>query len=323
MRTLLALMGLFTLLQGYAVAQGRYDANWVFGTKCGLRFNEDSTLSTFQTLSNNLEATTSISDSVGSLLLYTSGIGKVPRSFYTIYNANNQVIANGDSINGASTVTNGMQFVWQSKHRILLIQLVNDEPESCSSARCIFPQYSLIELNDLGEWEVVKKNVVLPDSQVHEKLVTIKHANGRDTWLLLRETSSQSRGCSNRYYKYLITEDTVYKYGNQDIGYVSCHDFNLFGELFSNVLGDRIVAIYPEAKVIDLLGFNRCNGELQNLNQLSIADFSPYSGSFSMGGSFLYIAGAASVAGVGGVLQYKLDSNGQVTNKDTIHKVTN
>ena len=68
-----ALLATLLLLPTLLFSQARYDANWVFGNNCGLRFEQD-TISTFTPVCLNYEPTASISDSNGNFLFYLSSV---------------------------------------------------------------------------------------------------------------------------------------------------------------------------------------------------------------------------------------------------------
>ncbi|CAN5265304.1 hypothetical protein BH09BAC1_BH09BAC1_17640 [soil metagenome] len=149
---------LFLLLPLFAGAQLKYDANWVFGERCGIDFNDSLNPITFSPLSDNNEATASISDKNGNMVLYVS----CPRNYLGhIKDANNDTIINGDSINAHSSATNGMVFlpIGRTGDSVLLFHIGMSPNCNFGSGfvRCLRLYYSLIARDGSGKWGLRRK----------------------------------------------------------------------------------------------------------------------------------------------------------------------
>ncbi len=70
-------------------------AIWYFNYYCGIDFTSGSPVSLNNSAMSTDEGTTSISDTTGVLLFYSNGI--------TVYNANHQVMQNGNNLHGGSS----------------------------------------------------------------------------------------------------------------------------------------------------------------------------------------------------------------------------
>jgi hypothetical protein len=161
--------------------QGKWDANWVFGDGAGINFSDTANPTTFTTECNNFEPTASISDSLGNLLFYIANTeDHYENKFWKILDANNNLIENGDSIFVAWSATNGAIILDDPKEKgsYYLIQI-------CDS---IFYDYQLlyskIKTHSDGTFYLTVKNQILFSDSIAERISCIKHANGKDWWII-------------------------------------------------------------------------------------------------------------------------------------------
>lgn len=241
------------------------DRNWVFGINCGIDFNDLSNPTTFEPGCNNLEANCSISDSVGNLLFYLAASG----GYYDpmeIRDKNNQVIINGDSICAHYSSTNGAIILpmEDSYYLIYVSQLEYNHPV-CSKPwpeRCFYLFYSIVEKNQNGFLQVRRKNKVLFQDNLSEKIEAIKHANGKDWWMITLKSD-----CSNEFVKYRVTNYGVIGPFIQAVGPKTC---GFFGEICASPEGSKLAmsTSFPTSSygisAVMLYDFNRCNGEITN-----------------------------------------------------------
>ncbi|HRI34474.1 MAG TPA: T9SS type A sorting domain-containing protein [Saprospiraceae bacterium] len=147
-------------------------------------------------------------------------------------------------------------------------------------------RYSLIDItldNSMGGIVVGSKTKpIIIDTLTLGRLNACKHANGRDWWLVCHEYYT------NKYYKLLITPDTILGPFQQYIGTPILYD--IFGYAVFTPDGNWYANLSPEQSV-DLMKFDRCTGEFSNQIHLEIPDSSLLlSCMFSPNNRFLYVA---------------------------------
>jgi hypothetical protein len=138
-----------------------------------------------------------------------------------------------------------------------------------------------------GLGEVVEKNVRLSSDSVSGAMAAIKHANGRDWWLLVKSYSSIG---DSLFYEFLITPDTILG-KNISIGGIS---WTSLGTLTFNKTGSKL-AYVSFTGLIETFNFDRCSGLLFHSRVMhpNIINFnnSYYSGAaFSPNSNVLYIS---------------------------------
>lgn len=137
--------------------------------------------------------------------------------------------------------------------------------------------------NSYGAVDLTMKKVpIIEDTLCTARITACKHANGRDWWVVVREY------LSNRYYKLLITPDTIF-ITTQSIGFkFSKNDalgmavFSPDGEYYAHLNNDD---------TLQIMKFNRCTGEFANPVIIQDLDSVWTNGcSFSPSGRFLYVS---------------------------------
>ncbi|HQK97424.1 MAG TPA: hypothetical protein PLH61_05325, partial [Bacteroidia bacterium] len=255
---------------------------WAFGDSAGINFNN---LTNPQPIASNLDSRgscVSISDTNGILLFY-SGISINTIGFSaSIYNGNNQLVANGDSIVGEG---------WYNE--LLILPMPNFYKKfyvfSIDVSSYYGFYYSIVDMNlNGGLGEVTIKNQTLHNIQMADCLGAIKHANGRDWWLLMRTAANNF---DDKYYRYLVSPNGIDSMPAQQIGTGSQTGFV---EFKWNKQGDRMAMVNLPG-LIELYDFDRCTGLLSNpvtIRQPVTANPSPkiWSCEFSSTGDFLYIS---------------------------------
>jgi hypothetical protein len=156
--------------------------------------------------------------------------------------------------------------------------------------------YSIIDMTkNNGRGLVVLKNKsVLKDTLDYGRLLAIKHANGRDWWILVGRHDMES------YYTFLLSNDIIYQYGVQKIG---DHQYIPFGCVAVSQQGDKIVyvsqhegAILGQGGVLGLFlhffDFDRCTGLLSNPKSVQIDNRKTLlmGGAFSPNGKYFYLS---------------------------------
>jgi hypothetical protein len=279
---------------------------------------------------NAFEAIASISDIDGKLIYYTNN--------YFHYNRNHELLANSEDINAptssgaSSTYTNGvlyLPFPGDTSGRFH-VMLTMQEP--ASSLECPKLQWSLIDGDGDGGLGMVIDSVKARnvwDHRIQEKLAVIRHANGRDWWLIARkgleEDSVSHQVSSSSFSLALLSPEGVNSHMEQS---VPVKAEGQWGELVFSRDGTKLAeACMPATTSISkrtciaLYQFDRCVGQISYSDSLSLPASSVqgfYGVAFDLHGNKLY---ATSTAGNRlyqlSVSDMKLDSPYQV------YRVTN
>ena len=187
----LYLFGLLLSLPFFGFSQGEFN-NWYFGWNSGITFNSTPPA----VLNNNAmytdRATISVSDSLGNLLFYGYP-GK-------IYNRNHQIMPNGANPN----------FTMIADQSIAVIPKINDDSSyyifikkrsnPINSSDGLY--YSVLNMRldgGLGDIEPGQKNLPLDVNGFAGHLITARHKNNRDAWILFQNAVTHTTSA------YLVT----------------------------------------------------------------------------------------------------------------------
>ncbi len=284
---------------------------WYFGKKAGLDFNGGSPVSltngqTYTTDGSPVEGTSVISDSSGALLFYTNGM--------KIWNKNQQVMPDGDSILGNFSSTQGALIVPQpGSSRYFYVFTVDDFYED--NLKYGF-RYSIVDIcrdNGLGDVMPGLKNILMLDT-VAEKLTAVRHANGTDYWIIVHKYYSDA------FYSYRLTSTGIADSVISHIG--SRHPNAAVSQVSGPAIGQMKVS--PDGKKIALVNangadviaeyfdFDNSTGAVSSWVNLQtdstiIKNYQYYGVSFSPDNSKLYIA--CTVNG-NGIYQFDLNAGG-------------
>ncbi len=153
--------------------------------------------------------------------------------------------------------------------------------------------YSVVDMNaNMGLGDVVQKNVPIPipGVQCASKMTAVKHANGRDWWIIRHGFKD------NTYIKYLFTPNGISGPFIQNIGPAfeqggTAYDF--YGNSAFNLQGTQMASVNAYSPTV-ILDFDRCSGEFSNLlviqNRLTDTTIlGGYGLCFSPSGRFLYV----------------------------------
>ena len=93
MKTKILLFALLVCLKSFSQGEA---SNWFFGSRAGIKFNGDNTITVLSTAPNQIsintsEGCSSYSDDLGNLLMYTDG--------RTVWDKNHSIMPNGDYAN--------------------------------------------------------------------------------------------------------------------------------------------------------------------------------------------------------------------------------
>jgi PKD domain len=216
------------------------------------------------------ETNASVCDSIGRLLFYTEGRYVEDASF--------QIMKNGLGLNPPSPVNRGLLIPQAAlilpfpgrKSQYMLFSIETkyiDWPGWYVQGAGIF--YSIVDMkqnNGLGE-VVLKKQPLIVDTLEYGKLTAVKHANGRDWWLLSNESNT------NRFYHALLSPKGIQLLNQQTIG--KAVHFGLGQSLFSPdghffVTSNGIDQ--STGTFIDIYRFDRCSGLLSDHTVINYKD---------------------------------------------------
>ena len=181
---------IFFLLNFFVVGNlfaQKEDRNWVFGDSVGIDFNNLTSPSVFFTHSSINEACATISDKNGNILFYNGTqtvVGPFPLG--KLFNKYEEVIENGDSLYQYFSATNGDVILPKpgdtSLYYFFHLSLYSFTSTNLSSQESLY--YTIINKDSNGgHAKVISKNNFILDS-LTEKICCIKHANGRDWWVI-------------------------------------------------------------------------------------------------------------------------------------------
>jgi hypothetical protein len=302
----LVLIGFFLFFE-ISFAQPKHDYIWMFGDEgtdtlhSGLsliNFNQSlieikkvpyTGLNTKIYVSN-----TTMSDADGNLAFYTNGCA--------IYNTEHQVMENGDEINpgdvhddycDAIGYPNGKQtclaLPWpdSSKYYILFHQPseIISVPPFGFDIICPLLYYSIIDLDQadgLGEVED-KNHIIVEDTLYAGQIAAVKHANGRDWWVLVPERQSA------RYHTLVVTPHGVVDTFSQEIGIPFIINGEGTGQAAFSPNGLKYMR-YTYRDGVHLFDFDRQTGVLSNFQHIpGTPDIGSFGGAaFSPSGQYLY-----------------------------------
>jgi len=273
--------------------------NWYFGTFAGIDFNGAVPVALTNGALNTGEGCSSVSDSLGNLLLYTDGV--------TVWNKNHVPMPNGGGLLGDMTT---------SQHLILKQPGNNDIFYVFTLDFQAFPdgfRYTEVDIQLQGGLGDVNANKnILVTTPASEKITAIEHQNGQDYWVIIH------RSATSLYYCYLLspigfnTTPVVSSVGTTPIGATGC--------IASSMDGKHVADARRGSNEILLMDFDNSTGILSNgliLNGFSSFE-AMYGVEFSPNNRFLY--GASINAGNVKIYQYDLlaGSSLDISNSKTI-----
>ncbi len=288
-------------LCSHAFSQARYEKNWVFSKGSqGLHliFEDDNSL-TLNLISNAViktrEANISMSDKEGKLIFYSNNC--------SISNSTHELMENGEGLNpgvvqdywcSINPFTNpynqsilsipvpGYDSLYSIFHvDAQLFNFGSGEESYVTPLHLLNTIVEFSDLNPLGR-VISKNNIILTDTLASSKISAVKHANGRDWWIITPEYKS------NCYYIILATP-----FGN------SVWEKQCLGRIWNNYDESGGALFTPDGKNyirsndrngLNIFDFDRCLGIFSNPRHISYApDTNSVSGlSISPNGRFIY-----------------------------------
>jgi len=310
MKSTILILGLSILFFGTqnGFCQNRGNV-WCFGDSAGIDFNNGAV--PINSSLNTRGSCVSYCDTLGQLILYTStGWADIFTNFpfsTQIFNSSDSMILNGDSIRGNN---------WYKE--LVLIPMPDDSTKYYLFSAGVTSgpgfSYSLVDMNQNGGLgEVVQKNVLLESFNVVDGLSAVKHGNGRDWWVIIRNASVYS----NQHYVFLVSPNGISPPFIQSVGsanhtnlgtYTNSPDGNKL--IFTNLIG-----------LMELYDFDRCTGVISNPVTIhpepTTAPYGRFWGcEFSANGRFLYVSTYNTIESA--LFQYDLLSSNPVATRCTL-----
>ncbi len=229
-----------------------------------------------------------ISDNLGNLLFYTNG--------NYIADATDDTMLNGSNLTPGWFADSYGSGGFPMGQGAIIIPFPNDAnkyylfhedgvvlstPVNCVQPVNLFCSIVDMTLNN-GLGSVVSKNVsILSDTLILGELTAVKHANGRDWWLICH------KNFSDKFYMILITKYGIGNIYSQNIGF--SYGYGGEGQNVFSPNGEKY-ARYKPPDGLDVMDFDRCTGQFSNWNHIQINDSASGGGvAFSSNSRYLYV----------------------------------
>lgn len=279
---------IFTLLLVLTVfrAISQEQANiWYFGQNAGIDFNSGTAVAISGHMMTVSGGTAVMSDSTGSLLFYTDGMG--------VWNKAHQQMPNGFGLDGGFATQSALIVLDPGNPDLFYIFTVDAAGGSNGF------KYSVVDMSlQADSGDVTLKNIaVFPI--VTEKLAAVKHANGTDYWVMVHEWGA------NAFRAYQVSAsgfNTTAIISNTGIVHDSSAIGNTYGQLKFSACGNRVAAAMNGLDTVDVFDFDAATGIVSNPVSLPFIDH-VYGVEFSTDNSKLYVS---SYNPSGTLLQYDL-----------------
>ena len=242
---------------------------WYFGNYAGLDFNTTPPTILTNGALNTIEGCATICNASGNLLFYTDGIN--------VYNASHTVMPNGSGLQGNSSSSQSAIIAKQPGSTNIYYIFTNSGPYGMGMG------YSIVDMSlASGQGSVTTKNFTLQTSS-SEKLTSVKHCNGIDTWVIMHKWNS------DEFCAYLLTAAGLNSVAvTSTIGTVHTLGSNFAGCMKTSPNGKKLgLAIYQMGN-FELFDFNTATGAITNSLVLGSNISGAYGCEFSPDGTKFY-----------------------------------
>ena len=274
-----------SLFQTQRVFSQKQDRIWLFPDSAGIDFNN---LSNPISIPSNITDPclvnfSNICDANGNLLFYSTGLELTFNSI-GVFDKFGNLMEGGDTLIGYPWVSDGSLILPIPGDSTKYYLFVGVRTGSMGNHM----YYNIVDMSQNGGLgKVISRDNPLLSDYVNEKMAAVKHANGRDWWLILMSTNTDSL-----FHKFLITPDSIIGPIDQKIGSAD-NPNKFFGHMLFSQDGSKMVAASSNS-MLDLYDFDRCSGDLFNYRNLGEPVYSVanrYVGcSISPNGNVLYAA---------------------------------
>lgn len=300
------------------VAAQWHDMNWLIGLEKEemmiINFEENNpVISPFPCDLNFLWTNNVISNREGFLQFFTNGIA--------VHNKSKELINNGDSLNFNNFTTGYMESGYSTWNSIISLPDPGDPKHYYLFHRRVDTSaiygikvpdllYSLVNMgmnNDSGE--ILFKNQPALQSFYFDGSSAVKHANGRDWWVLTSEINN------NKYTRFLLTPQGIQDTGYQIIGEKPPFNPPDSGDDVGQNLFSPDGLIYIEHDLKSgtrIFDFDRCTGMLSNFRWIQYPEIVGRGAAISANSRYLYITSSIKI------YQFDLWANDIATSRKTV-----
>ena len=291
-----------------STAQDR-NSIWIFGDSAGVDFTNVTNPVSVNSTNESRGSCTSISDSSGNLLFYayTPHVSLWLSGYLKIGVLKNNI--QGIMVNGDSLIGDG----WY--HEMVILPFPGSDSLfylfSIGVTLNYGLYYSIIDMSlDSGHGVVVQKDVQLQNFPMADCLSAVKHANGRDWWLIFRKWDPVNYDPYDNFYFYLITPSGIGNFNQQNIGSLS---YSGGGSISFSKDANRFV-FTNWSDLVEIYDFDRCSGLITGFQNVEPGDTMPpyklaWSSAFSPDESKLYVSTSGGTGGDTSYLfQYDLNA---------------
>ncbi len=299
--------------------------NWIMGTSLTenlLNFDSNSLALSSINLDLNLGVTGLVmSNQEGDFIFYSDGI--------RLHDADDNIMTNGDTLNPCEYVLGvvanclncgytiyfsmiALPFEAENSYAIIHRRYLDSIITTPTTTYFLVPDelLTVVDMNlNGGKGDVTSKNELIIHSKMLDVVAATKHANGRDWWAIIPESSD------SLYFKVLLGPDMVPTIDSQVIGIKPPQDSMKFSQGFCVFSPDGSKYVDNDVAFgVKVYDFDRCNGLLSNLKVLPPLDY--VSGvncvAISPNSRYLYVSNAHYV------LQYDLEAQDIASTTDTV-----
>ncbi len=287
----------FLLFLSFNIYSQYETSHWFFGTHAGLNFQSGTPVPEAGGQIDTEEGCSSISDACGNLLMYTNGV--------SIYNANHEIMLNGNDLHGNDSSTqSGIIVPKPGDPNIYYVFTVDEAFLSVSDSRGL--KYTVVDMTldgglggvpedpDPNPSGITYKNIPLIDKAT-EKVTAVISSDDSSIWVLTlappptnTQTPYTTVGSnSNTIYAFKVTTSGV-----QETASISTLNLSIYGGagyMKASPDGTKIAIANMNDNTAYLLDFDNTSGKASN--PVSLFDFTafPYGLEFSPDSSKLYI----------------------------------
>jgi hypothetical protein len=271
-----------TFIQAGDCNPGNQGNHWYFGNWTSVEFSGGTTSSIAIPITvphiflRSDEGCVSMSDASGNFLFFAN-----PQY---VFNRNLLQMPNGSGLMGdfsATQIATVQNITNPNKYYLFTLDAFGG-PDGL--------RYSEVDMSldgGLGDVVVATKNTLIVNS-VTEKITTVKHANGTDTWIIVHEYNS------NRFFSYLVSGAGINMTPViSNVGTVHVQDMynqNSIGQLKASPDGCKLALAISGLNIIELFNFNNLTGGISSPTTFNSPDYSTaYGIEFSPDGSKLYV----------------------------------
>ncbi|MEO0310492.1 MAG: hypothetical protein RIQ89_149 [Bacteroidota bacterium] len=308
MRIILYIAFLLVSFNCFSQKQGN---NWCFPRNCRIDWNDSlNPIIGYSNFSYPAQFSNSTFSSIdGQLKLYGGGTNFINKGG-SVFGINDSLIENGDSLKCYPFSGNGALLLPVSDSIVYFIGITRNIISGFGVPYCY---YSIINTKVDS---VILKNEPLDTNAINEKLAVVRHANGRDWWLVMQKTFT------NGYLVYLLSHSGFVLQNLQVIGNNTRFDSSgfLYGQMVFSLDGTKLVAAGVNQE-INIFDFDRCTGQLSNFisagENIPSTDFSYFGLALSPDNSKIYVATSSATKKL---WQFDLNASNIITSKTLINE---